>query len=183
MTRLMESTLTAACMEDGKIEVTIGPCDIGKVVKEVCARQQQIAVDHVILCDVSDLPETIQADTGSMEQVLTNLLANAVKYAPDAPDVEVIARTEGDHVVISVRDNGIGIDEDDLGRIGERFFRANTSIGTAGTGIGLYLAQKLMEMHGGTVNVESQKGEGSTFTVRLPIAGPDQPEQVKSRAA
>ncbi len=172
MTRLMESTLMAARMEEGKIKVDIGPCDIGKVVQEVCARHQDIAQTHVIAYELVDLPETIQADTSSMEQVLTNLLSNAVKYAPGAPDIEVMAATSGDQIVISVRDHGIGIDQDDLSSIGERFFRAKTSTGIAGTGIGLNLVKKLVEEHGGTASVESVKGEGSTFTIRLPIAGP-----------
>jgi PAS domain S-box-containing protein len=183
MTRLMESTLDAARMEEGKIEVEIKPCDIGKVVSDVCARQQEISKSHVISCDLSSLPVTIQADTGSVEQVLTNLLSNAVKYAPDAPDIEVVGRTEGDQAVISVHDHGIGIDEDDLPSIGERFFRAKTSTGTAGTGIGLNLVKTLVEMHDGTINFESTKGEGSTFTIFLPIAGPEQKEQADTRAA
>jgi PAS domain S-box-containing protein len=179
MTRLMESTLAAASMQEGKIEIAIEPCDIGKVVIEACARQQEISNDHVISCDLAHLPEAIQADAGFLEQVLTNLLSNAVKYAPDAPNIEVKAHTAGDQVVISVRDHGIGIDEDDLCRIGERFFRARTSTGIAGTGIGFNIAKTLVEMHDGAVSVESKKGVGSTFTVRLPIAGPDQSEQTE----
>ncbi len=183
MIRLMESTLDAARMEGGVIKVEIKPCDIDKVVREVCARQQEISKTHIILCELAGLPETIQADTGSLEQVLANLLSNAVKYAPDAPEIEVKAHTEGDQVVISVRDHGVGIDEDELGRVGERFFRAKTSTGTAGTGIGLNLAKTLVEMHGGSVGVESKKGEGSTFTIRLPIAGPDRSEQADTKTA
>jgi PAS domain S-box-containing protein len=177
MTQLMESTLMAARMEEGKIKVDIGPCDIGKVVQEVCARHQDIAQTHVIAYELVDLPETIQADTSSIEQVLTNLLSNAVKYAPGAPDIEVMAATSGDQIVISVRDHGIGIDQDDLPSIGERFFRAKTSTGIAGTGIGLNLVKKLVEEHGGTASVESVKGEGSTFTIRLPVEGPVHSEQ------
>ena len=70
-----------------------------------------------------------------------------------------------------------------MSRIGERFFRARTSTGTAGTGIGLNLAKTLVEMHGGSVSIESKNGEGSTFTIRLPIAGPDQSEQVDTKVA
>jgi signal transduction histidine kinase len=183
MTRLMESTLDAARMEEGKMQVEIKPCDIGKVVRDVCARQQDISHTHVISYDLADLPETIQADTGYLEQALANLLSNAVKYAPDAPDIAVKARREDDQVALSVRDHGLGIDEDELERIGERFFRAKTSTGITGTGIGLNLAKTLVEMHDGSVSVESKKGEGSTFTVRLPIAGPDQSEQVDTKVA
>ena len=179
MTRLMESTLDAARMEEGKFKVTIEPCDIGKVAREVCARQQEMSQTHVISYDLAGLPVTIQADTDSLEQALTNLFSNAVKYAPDAPDIEIKGYTEGDQVVITVRDQGVGIDEDELDRIGERFFRAKTSTGTAGTGLGLNLAKTLVEMHGGSVSIESKNGEGSTFTIRLPIAGPDQAEQAE----
>ncbi len=183
MTRLMEGTLTEARLHEGKIKVEIEACDIGKVLREVCARQQEVSKDHIISCDLVDLPAIIQADSGSLDQVFTNLLSNAVKYAPDAPDIEVKARKEGNHMVISVRDHGIGIDEDELHRIGERFFRAKTSTGIAGTGIGINLVKTLVEIHGGTVNVESKKGEGSTFTVRLPVARPDQSEQADRRVA
>jgi signal transduction histidine kinase len=183
MTRLMDSTLDAARMEEGKIKIEIKPCDIGKVVAEICAVQQEIAQTHVISCDLADLPETIQADIGSLEQVLTNLLSNAVKYAPDAPDIEVKAGTKGDQVVISVRDHGIGIDEDELGRIGERFFRARTSTGIAGTGIGLNLVKTLVEMLGGSISIDSKRGEGSTFSFRVPIAGPDLSQQADAKVA
>ena len=183
MTRLMESTLTAARMQEGKIKIEINPCDIGKVVREVCERQQEVAENHVISCDLVDLPETIQADTGCLEQVLTNLLSNAVKYAPDAPDIEVKARREGHQVSISVRDHGIGIDQEDLSRVGERFFRAKTSTGIAGTGIGLNLVKTLVEMHGGSIDVQSEKGQGSTFTLQLPVAGPDRKQPKNTRVA
>jgi signal transduction histidine kinase len=183
MTRLMESTLNMARMEEGKFKVEIKPCDIGKVVREVCERQQEMSENHVISYDLADLPVTIQADTDSLEQALTNLFSNAVKYAPDAPDIEIKGYTEGDQVVITVRDQGVGIDEDELDRIGERFFRARTSAGTAGTGLGLNLAMTLVEMHGGSVSIESKNGAGSTFTIRLPIAGPDQAEQVNTKVA
>ena len=177
MTRLMDSTLSAARMEKGKIEIEIDQCDIREIILEVCTHQQDIAKSHVISSNLEDLPASIQADAGALEQVLTNLLSNAVKYAPDAPAIDVIAHTEDDHVIIQVCDHGIGIDEDDLDKIGDRFFRARTSMGIAGTGIGLNLVKMLVELHGGIINIKSTKGEGSTFTIRLPIAGPEQPGQ------
>jgi len=183
MTRLVESTLSAARMEEGNIEVNIGPCDIKKVLSKVCERQQSIANNHTITCAIATLPESIQADSESLEQVFTNLLSNAVKYAPDAPRIEVEASLEGPEVVISVRDQGIGIDEDDLGKIGERFFRAKTSTGIVGTGIGLNLVRKLLELHGGSIGLESKKNEGSTFTVRLPVAGPGTSGQADAQVA
>ena len=183
MTRLMESTLAVARIQEGKLKIEIESCDIGEVVQEACTHQQDIASKHTISCDLAELPKIIQADTGAMEQILTNLLSNAVKYAPDAPDIEVKAFAEDDQVVISVRDHGLGIDADDLQSMFERFFRAKTSTGISGTGIGLNLVKMLVEEHGGTIDVESKKDEGSIFTVRLPITGPDQSENVDSMVA
>ncbi len=183
MTRLMESTLDAACMQEGNINVEIGECDLRYVLLEVLMNQIELSPGHNIICELEDLPDWIEGDSGALAQVFTNLLSNAVKYAPDAPDIEVKGHTEDDQVVISVRDHGIGIDQDEVGSIGERFFRAKTSTGIEGTGIGLNLVKYLVEMHGGTLNIESKKGEGSTFTISLPIAGPDQLQQAETKVA
>ncbi len=172
MTRLMESTLSAARMQDGTINVLVKPCDIAGLVEEVVERQQEIAKNHRFRLRFENLPEHIQADRAALDQVLTNLLSNAVKYAPDAPDVDVAVVGSGAYVIISIRDYGIGIDKDDLSRIGERFFRAKTSTGIAGTGIGLSLVNKLIELHEGAFHVDSKKGEGSVFAVSVPVAGP-----------
>jgi len=177
MVRLMESTLSAASMKEGKVKINIGACNIGEIVSEVCARQQEITEKHTISCEIIDLPEIIDGDSGALEQVFTNLLSNAVKFAPDNPNIKVRACQEDDQIVVWVRDYGIGIDNDELDSIGERFFRAKTSVGIAGTGIGLNLIKQLLEMHQGSLNVESKRGSGSTFTVRLPIVSPNQIER------
>jgi PAS domain S-box-containing protein len=177
MTRLMESTLTAARLDEGKVAVDMQSCNIGQVVSEVCLRLQEITRNHIITFELNDLPETIRADDSALDQILTNLLSNAAKYAPDAPDILVKAFGDGNHIVIQVRDHGLGIDEDDLPNMFERFFRAKTSTGIVGTGIGLNLVKTLVEMHGGTVSIDSKKDEGSTFTVRLPVAGPGPSEK------
>ena len=177
MTKLIDSTLSLARMDNGKITIEVDACDVGKAVTQVCDRQQEIAKSHVISYDVSSLPDTIQADSGALDQMLTNLLSNAVKYAPDDPVIEVKAQSIEDCVMISVRDHGLGIDDDELPQLFARFFRAKTSTGIAGTGIGLHLVKSLVELHDGSVDVESIKGEGTTFTIRLPVAGPRQPEQ------
>ena len=172
MTQLMDSTLSAVRMQDGNVEVKIHECDLANVINTVVLHQQEIARNHDIACDVSALPFSIQGDPEALTQVFTNLLSNAVKYAPDAPEICVTASVEGDDVLIAIKDSGIGIEADALSKVGERYFRANTSTGIAGTGIGLNLVKMLVEMHDGTMQVESTEGEGSTFTIRLPIDGP-----------
>src|SRR5680860_19220 len=164
-------------MEEGMIAIEIGPIDLARQLNEFCKRLQEITATHVITCKLTDLPDTIKADKGALEQVFTNLLSNAVKYSPDASHIDVIASRQGDQVVISVSDQGLGIDAEDLPRISERFFRAKTSTGIVGTGIGLNLVKTLATMHDGSISIESKKGEGSTVTVRLPIEGPKVVEQ------
>jgi PAS domain S-box-containing protein len=183
LVRLMESTLMAVRVEEGRVSIEIEACDLGEVVRQVCERQQDVAPNHTIRCDLVDLPDAIQADSGALEQVLTNLLSNAVKYSPDAPEIEVVARGGGSEVMISVTDHGIGIDEDDMPRMFERFFRAKSATGIAGTGIGLNLSLHLVKLHGGSMAVESRVGEGSTFTVRLPVDGSQAATQSQSQAA
>ena len=172
MSSLMESTLAAARLNAKKLSVQIADCDITRLIESVCMRQQEISSHHQIDYIISDLPKSIQADKAKVDQVLTNLLSNAVKYAPDAPFITVKAYTEGTDVVLSVQDDGLGIDEDEIPKMFEQFFRAKTSTGIAGTGIGLHIVKQIIDHHGGTISVESEVGVGSTFTVRLPVSGP-----------
>jgi signal transduction histidine kinase len=169
MTCLIDSTLSAARMDAGRIEITPVACDVAGLLAEVCDSHQGIAKDHKISVDAAGLPPSIVADPKAVEQILTNLLSNAVKYAPGAPTIEVAGRTEGELAIITVRDHGLGIPADDLPNMFGRFFRAKTSAGIAGTGIGLNLIKQLVELHRGSIHVDSVEGEGSTFTVKLPL--------------
>ncbi len=183
MTRLMESTLIAARLDAGRPTIQLDDCAVADLLRETCDRQQEIAENHRISCRIRELPQTIKADALALEQIFTNLLSNAVKYAPDAPEIEVTAHGDAGDVVISVRDQGVGIDQDEIPKMFQRFFRARTSAGIAGTGIGLNLVKTLVELHGGTVLVESRKGKGSLFTVRLPVDGPRAAKDGEPKAA
>jgi len=181
MTRLMEGTLSMVRLDDGKMTFSIKPCDIRAVVARVCECQQEISQNHNIQQNLSALPESIQADEASIEQIFTNLLSNAVKYSPQSRDIHVSAHKDDKYVFISVKDNGLGIDPDEMKRMFERFFRARTSVGIEGTGIGLNLVKQLVEHHDGSIEVTSIKGEGTTLTVRIPIAGPAEKPDEKNR--
>ena len=170
-------------MEEGKIQVHVEYCDLTKILKNACTMQQDVARNHVITCKISVVPDMIQADGAALDQIFTNLLANAIKYSPNEPNIEVTAWTMDDDVVIKIRDYGVGIDADEIDKVGDRFFRARTSIGVAGTGIGLNLARTLVELHEGVITVESTKGKGSSFTIQLPISGPEQAKRDQNKAA
>ena len=116
----------------------------------------------------------IFADHRLLDQVFTNLLSNAVKYSPDSPLIEVKGWNDEENALITVTDQGVGIPANDLPHMFGQFFRAKTSEGIKGTGIGLNVVKEFVEMHGGSVGVDSLEGEGSTFTVRIPIGGEDQ---------
>jgi two-component system sensor histidine kinase SenX3 len=114
----------------------------------------------------------VSCDRRQVTSALFNLLDNAVKYSEEGGKVEFAAETEGFHVVISVRDYGIGIPGRDLERIFERFYRVDRtrSRATGGTGLGLAIVRHVAQAHGGEVSVESEEGQGSTFRFKLPLA-------------
>ncbi len=172
MTKLIESTLTVARLDAGKVDITVNACNLRELITDIMGRQQELSATHRITCDLAGLPDKVLADSKAIDQVMTNLLSNSVKYSPNHPDIHIRGSLEGAFAVVSVRDFGLGIAEADLPQIFSRFFRAQNSTGIVGTGIGLNLVKELVTMHGGNVRVDSRAGEGSTFTVYLPVNGP-----------
>lgn len=166
---LIESTLSFARIESGKLEINPRESDLKAILSDLCDQQRQLAGKHQIVERLDALPGSITADPDLLVLVFSNLLSNAVKYSPDADRVEVTGGLEDDGSIrVSVRDFGLGIPEDDLPRLFDRFYRATNVTGIAGTGIGLNLSHTLVELHGGTIQVQSVQDEGSIFTVRLP---------------
>ncbi len=170
MLELMESILAAGRLDHGRITIVRKPCSLGDIIAACSTRQEGIRRSHRFLLDLDRLPEAVYADRTALEQVFSNLFSNAVKYAPNAPDVYVTGWQEGENVHVTVRDEGIGIDADDLPRMFQRYFRARSSTGIAGTGIGLNFVKQIIELHDGAIEVTSKKGCGTTFSLRLPIA-------------
>ena len=108
--------------------------------------------------------------------MFSNLISNAIKYSDDGRRIDVTADIESDQVVVTVQDHGIGIPQKDLAQIFGRYNRGSNVSGIVGTGVGLYLVKIVVDLHGGSVEVESKEGEGSRFTVRLPMWHPTQTE-------
>jgi signal transduction histidine kinase len=128
-------------------------------------------VAEVILADA--LPLQVKADSAKLQQLMRNLLSNAYKYSPDGGPVRITIALDtdtpgGPWVAIGVCDRGIGLSAEQLARVGERFFRVDKSGSLPGTGLGVSIVQQIAELHGGTLEIESRFGEGSTFTLRLP---------------
>jgi PAS domain S-box-containing protein len=169
LTRLVDSVLNAARIDSGQIEIVHAPCDLVRLVTDVCEYQREISPGFEISLMTPAEPVEFACDAMLIEQVLVNLLSNAVKYSGNASLVAVRLWTEGGMVKCSVRDWGIGIPAEEVPNVFRRFYRARTAAGIAGTGIGLNVAQEIVRMHGGDIEVESREGQGSTFTLSIPL--------------
>ena len=173
LTNLMESVLSSSSLEDGKIECKLADCDLAALLHDICSSYRGLNAGHRIIDDIVEPLPTITADEKLLRQTFSNLVSNAIKYAPEETTIWINAQLgdRGD-VVVTVRDEGVGIPEQEQKRLFERFFRASTSTGIPGTGIGLHLVKHLIDMHGGSIAVESNPGKGAEFSVRLPIKQP-----------
>jgi signal transduction histidine kinase len=111
----------------------------------------------------------IKGDRGRIEQVIANLLNNAIKYAPGKNQIDVVLKQETDNVVLQVRDYGIGIEPGEISLLFDKFYRAGNTGKIKGMGLGLYIVKEIVNFHKGRVLVESTPGKGTIFTVELPI--------------
>lgn len=173
LTDLMEGVLSASRLEEGKIQFEPAACDLTDLMTEICEDYQQINKTHRLTLGLQDLPKHIEADAKLLRQAFSNLVSNAIKYSPEGTSVQVTASQSGGDILITVRDQGVGIPAEELGRLFERFFRASTSTGVSGTGIGLHLVKHVIDLHGGTIDVESEPDQGTAFIVRLPNKAPE----------
>ncbi|HEX8629049.1 MAG TPA: ATP-binding protein [Catenuloplanes sp.] len=127
----------------------------------------------------------VDADPDRLRQVISNLVSNALRYTPAGGTVALRSWMDGDRVVVDVTDTGCGIAEDDLPKVFDRFWRADSARGrsTGGSGLGLAIARQIIDDHGGTISVRSRPGQGATFTLRLPVADPAPTGHVPGHAA
>ncbi|MBY4593018.1 MULTISPECIES: sensor histidine kinase [Rhizobium] len=169
MVDLMESILASGRLETGQITLKRSEGDLKALLVTCCDRQHHLSRSHLFHLDLEPIPEGLTFDRSAMEQVFTNLISNAVKYSPNAPDIYVRARVDEKTLEIAVADSGIGMDADDLPKLFQPYYRARSATGIAGTGIGLNVVKQVVELHGGTVEVTSKLGKGTTFIIRLPI--------------
>jgi signal transduction histidine kinase len=171
VTRLVNTLLDVSLIASGQIFLKLEELELSGVVRETFDRFLSESSGKATALVFKNGEKIVgKWDRMRLEQVVTNLIANGVKYGEGAP-VEVTLANEGVHAVLSVRDRGIGIAPQDLGRIFGRFERAASVSHYGGLGLGLYVTRQIVEAHGGTIAVESELGKGSLFTVKLPLQG------------
>jgi PAS domain S-box-containing protein len=176
--QLVNDILDISKVEAGRMDLAYERTPIGSIVDVVRSVIIAVAAKKGIELDV-DVPATlpeVHIDPGRIKQVLYNLIANAIKFTPRGGTVRVSARAEPRHVVVQVADTGVGIAKEDLPRLFREFEQLPQANGVRpeGTGLGLALTRRLVELHGGKVSVESELGKGSTFSVYLPLKSPDE---------
>lgn len=173
LTRLINDLLNTSRIEAGEsLKPNYTRVDARALLDKVVLIQRQSTHKHQIKLDVRGEIPTIIGDEDKLDQILTNLLNNAIKYSPNGGDITVHATVEDDHLLIGVEDQGLGIPKDHLAKVFDKFHRVNNEDNRKiyGTGLGLYLVKHLVEsVHMGKIWVESEVGKGSTFLFRIPI--------------
>ena len=170
--RLVNTLLDFSRIEAGRMQASYEPTDLAQLTAEL-ASVFRSAVDRAGLgfeVDCRPLPEPVYIDRGMWEKVVLNLLSNALKFTFDG-SIRVAVRAEGREAVVTVSDTGIGVAEQEIPRLFERFHRIANSRARSneGSGIGLALVQELVQLHGGIITAASTAGQGTTFTIRLPF--------------
>ena len=170
---LVEDVLSLAQLESPTAELDLSEISLPEFLQEIL-RDWEKRLEAKQLKSQLDVPPDLpklEADESRLQEVIYNLLDNAVKYSPSGSQISLQAAVSGDRVRVSVADQGIGIREDDLPRIFERFYRADKarSRELGGTGLGLSIVKHIAQLHGGTAEAQSEPGKGTTISVLLPI--------------
>ncbi len=173
LTRIVEDLRTLALAELGQMPLERTEIDLSGLVQRLVDRFQPQASRRSIsihFCSCPDCP-AIQADPGRLEQIVGNLLSNALRYSPEAGIIELAVHRDRGDIILTLRDHGPGISPESLPLVFERFYRADKarSREDGGTGLGLAIARQLVEAHGGSLSAENHPMGGALFTVRLPV--------------
>ena len=169
MTTLVDELLELSRLESGQMPIHLAPLSVDDVAGEIVARfkGQAAAAGVKLHLDLSPNLPYVMAEAGKLDQILTNLLENALRFTPEGGKVDVSASTCQQWVNLTVSDTGVGIPSEHLPHVFERFYKVDRSRRDGGTGLGLAIAKHLVQAHGGDISVSSTEGRGSSFTLTL----------------
>ena len=178
LSNLIDDLLEMSAIEAGVFRIRRRMTDVGKLVQKLVKRTRAHVQLHKLSCHVQPGLNETAVDARRVEQVVSNLLENAIKYSQDGGRIRVAVEEIDSKIVISVADQGIGIPQDEIGLIFDRFYRVKgfQSYETGGSGLGLAICRGIVEAHGGQIWVESDAGEGSVFTFSIPTSRVDEEE-------
>jgi len=186
LARLVDELLDVSRIQTGRIEFRYGEVDMGELANEVATRMQLTTTTHQISVR-RDSQNVVTADRDHLEQVLNNLVTNAIKYSPSGGHITIDVRPDDGGVRLSVTDQGIGIPEKELEAIFGLFYRSpdRAARDAAGMGLGLYISKEIVLRHGGRIWAESGREKGSTLNVVIPHVpvGATKPDVAQSSAA
>ncbi|MBI3159381.1 MAG: hypothetical protein HYZ26_07270 [Chloroflexi bacterium] len=172
LSELIENLLDSSRLQSGTLHIELKPVALGDLLGDILNRTQ---TRYNTLRISSESPEAdlyVRVDAKRFSQVFDNLVANAVKYAPNS-ELRIRAGKQGGEAEVRLSDDGPGIPEEHLPHLFKRFYRVpERAAGVRGTGLGLFICEQLIQAHGGTIGVESKPGNGTTFIIRLPLADP-----------
>ncbi len=175
MNRLVVNLLHMVRLESGMLRLNKNWCDIEDLLGIALSRVKEFQQRRNLRVHIPEPAPLIVGDEILLEQMLANIVSNALKYSPDGSDVELSVRTENDWLEIAVADGGISLTDEEYGRIFEKFYRAGSTRHIPGTGLGLAICKGIAELHGGTITAGANAPAGTTITVRLPLNGsPDE---------
>lgn len=171
LNRLVNDLLDLAKMEAGELKLNIMPVDINELLRKCVIKLETLLLEKELTVD-ADFEEDdmlVKADADAIERVVYNLMHNAIKFTPAGGNIKLMTRAQKDKVEVEVSDNGVGIDEEELDMIWDRFYKSDKSRGRdkTGTGLGLAIVRNIINEHGQKIRVESKPGEGTAFTFTL----------------
>jgi signal transduction histidine kinase len=185
LNHLIEMLLDISRIQTGMLSIARAPVELGALLRRVAREVEPTLERHELSLIVADEPLSLEGDELRLEQVLHNLIGNAVKYSPNGGKVTVRAGRRNGSVAVAVSDEGIGIPAEELPYIFDHFYRAENTDDRQidGMGIGLYVVRQVVALHGGEVGVSSSEGVGSTFTITLPALPPAAPRAAPEATA
>jgi signal transduction histidine kinase len=171
LSRLVSDLLDVTRLHEKQLVLSLESLDLAALVRDVVSRSAAQLERAGCVTTLALEPVELRGDRGRLEQVLSNLLSNAMKFGPGRP-IAISVNAQATRALLTVADQGIGIDPARQARIFGRFERGVSSTHYGGLGLGLYICRQIVDAHGGLIRVDSPVGEGASFTVELPLAGP-----------